>query len=133
MWALKDILQILVDKNILDFEKLDKIYNIMIENSFNEPMFLQNDVIQDNDNKNNLNLNKSLTENKENTSNQETKEIDISSFQLNSKVNNEKKKNDNEVEWKLNPKQNKIEYANITPGLDPVLFKKCKEKVWKEY
>ena len=129
----KEILQILVDKNILDFDKLDKIYSIMIENSFNEPIFLQNDLIQDNDNKNNLSINKNLTENKENTANQTTKEIDISSFQLNSKTNNENKKNDNEVEWKLNPKQNKIEYANITPGLDSVLLKKCKEKVWREY
>lgn len=47
------------------------------------------------------------------------------------KVKEEEKKA--EIEWKIDLKPQKIDFCNITPGLDGILFKKCVDKVMADY
>lgn len=54
--------------------------------------------------------------------------LDISDFS-----NSKKDENKKEIDWKIHGEAVKIGHENISPGLDIVLFKKCKDKIWDEY
>jgi DNA-binding beta-propeller fold protein YncE len=55
-------------------------------------------------------------------------DLDVSDYS-----NNKNEENKKDIPWKIKEESNKIGYYNISPGLDVVLFKKCKEKIWSEY
>lgn len=113
----KELLELLIDNGILDKNKLEELKN-KIEEETNLKEIQMNFNVTVNPNNNLLNTpQKSVT-----------KEVDIDSF-----TKPKEKKSEDDIEWKINLKAKKIEGANITPGLDEILLKKCLEKIWQEY
>lgn len=113
----KNILQLLIENSIIDEKKLEEVKNKIEED-------IQLKEIQSNFNVT-INPNSSILNNTQKSVN---KEIDIDSF-----TKPKEKKDEDEVEWKINLTAKKIEGANITPGLDDILLKKCLAKIWQEY
>ncbi|MFN8673914.1 MAG: PQQ-binding-like beta-propeller repeat protein [Candidatus Sericytochromatia bacterium] len=110
----KEGLQILLDNNIVNEAKLEEIKNKLIDEKNLKEIQANFDIPV-----NQLASTLNKTNQNNSTSNNSTS------------IQKEEKKE--EIQWKINLKPRKIEYANITPGLDKVLFKKCKDKIWREY
>lgn len=113
----KELLELLIADGILDANKLEELKNKIEEDIQLKEIQMNFSVI--------VNPNNSILNNQQKPVN---KEIDIDSF-----TKPKEKKAEDDVEWKINLKAKKIEGANITPGLDEILLKKCLEKIWQEY
>lgn len=103
----KSILELLIDKNIITKQKIDEVKN-EIDKEKNEAQ-----ILKDLD----LNTNPQI--------------LEINPGETTLKIPQEEKKV--EVEWTIQDKPQKIEFCNITPGLDEIVLKKCSEKVLKDY
>ncbi len=78
-------------------------------------------------------IKKNLQEQIGNSILQESTELDFSQTYLQSLTSQNKNENKDEVEWKIKDEPKKIGYTNISPALDEILFKKCKDKILGEY
>ncbi|MFN8578072.1 MAG: hypothetical protein U0354_14630 [Candidatus Sericytochromatia bacterium] len=105
--ANKTIFQVLIDNKIIDNDKIEETKS-KIEQEKNEANILKQ-----------LDIN----------SNSQILEINPGETTL--KVPQEEKKV--EIEWQIKDKPQKIEFCNITPGLDEILLEKCFKKVLGDY
>jgi hypothetical protein len=103
----KNIIQILIDNNIIEKNKIDEISNQIIQEK-NEA-----DILKELD----LNRNSQI--------------LEINPGETTLKVPQDEKKV--EIEWEIKATPQKIEFCNITPGLDEILLKKCFDKVLGDY
>lgn len=103
----KTILEILIERNVIEKDKIEDAKS-QIAQERNEQQILKE-----------LDLN----------TNPQIMEINPGETTL--KVPQEEKKVD--VEWEIKAVPKKIEFCNITPGLDEIVLKKCFEKVLKDY
>ncbi len=106
----KNIIDLILDKNILNKESI-KEFEKKVDSEENEQNILES-----------LDINTDPT---------------IMEIQPGRKIliqnENSKEEKKEEVLWKINQEPQKIEFCNITPGLDGILSKKCIDKVLSDY